>query len=150
MSDRKRPEYKIFLNDENMWVATCSLFPRTFGKAKTPEEAFASIREFYDSYVRLMDHHDGICEKPCEHCDKELALAIRELWMRELGLSEEEIEEHCQNAELPPNLEKEVASLMALRRIERQEITRKELYEEAMDSFQNQKELWQEHIGDGT
>lgn len=45
------------------------------------------------------------------------AMGIRAQWMRELGMSEEEIESHCEPASGPANMDEEVANLNALRRM---------------------------------
>jgi hypothetical protein len=64
---------------------------------------------------------DGKTESPSARNQDEQylgAMAIRATWMREMGLSEDEVREHCQAGSLDVNLEDEQASLDALRRIQ--------------------------------
>jgi hypothetical protein len=44
-----------------------------------------------------------------------LALEVRKCWMRQMGLTEEEIQEFCQLDEEPLRFEEELANLFALR-----------------------------------
>ncbi|MEX2121058.1 MAG: hypothetical protein WD847_15815 [Pirellulales bacterium] len=59
----------------------------------------------------------GSCDPAGHTSDPLSAMELRAKWMRELGVSEEEIAEYCQADTYPAKYEEESADLQALKRI---------------------------------
>ncbi|MEX0710982.1 MAG: hypothetical protein WD278_01450 [Pirellulales bacterium] len=59
----------------------------------------------------------GTCDPAGNTGESLAAMELRAKWMRELGVSEEEIAEYCQADKYPVRYEEELADLQALKRI---------------------------------
>lgn len=71
----------------------------------------------YIAHQRIPQMHQHNTPAATLCSEEQQALAVRATWMRELGLSEDEITEHCGPGAEPADLKTEMASLEAIRRV---------------------------------